>query len=368
MKRFFLPLLLSLPLWAQPQREWVESVPQETEQVLDDPHIRQTSEAWLELIEGAQSQLDLEFFYLRPPEAGHGQALAKVISAIEACPGRGVKVRVLVDDKFSRTYPQLVDRWQCRSGFEVRKLSFPVGVLHLKMMLADQRQLFLGSQNFDWTSLEHIRELGVLQTGEVGDFQAIFEDDWRRAAGQTVAAREVSGQAVFSPRPWHPQGNELDCLLQLLGQAQDSIALQVMTFGPLDPHSGERDDSLDQALRQAASRGVKVHLLVADWALRQKAAADYLKQLDQVDGIEVRVSRIPAWSQGEVAYARVAHCKYLLIDGEQGWMGTSNWEPGYFHHSRNAGIRFEEEGLAQSLRSYFERDWNGPYVRPIHTP
>ena len=358
---------LMLTCWASatPHREWVESVPSETEAVLDDPKLRQTAEVWLELVHGAKRQLDLEFFYLRPPENGQGKLLAEVIAAIEACPARGVKVRVLIDDKFSRTYPQLAQRWSALAGFEVRKLVFDQGVLHLKMMLADGEQVFLGSQNFDWTSLEHIRELGMLQRGEVTEYQRVFEDDWKRAAGESVAPWSARGPAVFSPLAWHPEGNELETLLSLLAQAKSSLDVQVMTLSPLDPHSGERDDSLDQALRQAAARGIRVRLLVADWALRQKTAADYLRGLAQVPGIEVRVSQIPPWSGGEVPFARVAHCKYLLIDESRGWMGTSNWEPGYFHHSRNAGVHFQEADLADSLRRYFERDWNGPYVKAL---
>src|SRR5690606_25076051 len=139
MKAWLLSFLLAVQALAAPlpTLELVESVPLETEAVLDDPEIRQTLEIWLELVQGARKSIDLEFFYLRHEP---GKALQPVVDALEAAAQRGVRVRVLVDSKFVKTYPELVERWSQTQGFAVRPINMAKlagGVQHAKMMVVD---------------------------------------------------------------------------------------------------------------------------------------------------------------------------------------------------------------------------------------
>ena len=54
--------------------------------------------------------------------------------------------------------------------------------------------------------------------------------------------------------------------------------------------------------------------------------------------IEVKLVTIPEWSGGFIPFARVIHAKYLVVDAEHSWLGTSNWSKDYFFKSRNVGI------------------------------
>ena len=366
-----------------PGIELVESIPLETERALDDPSIRQTQEVWLEMINGAKESLDLEFFYLRfEPKT----ALEPVVQAIEAAKARGVRVRVLVDSKFLITYPQLWERWS-GMGLELRKIKFASGVQHTKLMLVDRQQTFLGSQNFDFTSLTHIRELGVhlTQPELTSCYQQAFEQDWARAEGDTspsklspVTARfpvkmgDLELFPVFSPNDpqWNGGNPEELALVELLRSARERIDLQVMTYSPLVvTHPGDgplpkRYETLDIELRAAAARGVEVHLLVSDWGIKPPLLSP-LEALSTVPHLEIKVSHIPPWSGGDVPFARVGHSKYLVIDGQRGWLGTSNWEYSYFMTSRDMGLAFEGKSLAARLQAFFERDWDGPYVRHL---
>lgn len=366
-----------------PGIELVESVPLETEQALDDPAIRQTQEVWLEMVNGAKESLDLEFFYLRfEPKS----SLEPVVKAIEAAKARGVRVRVLVDAKFLITYPQLWERW-AGLGIELRKLKFASGVQHTKLMLVDGREVFLGSQNFDFTALSHIREVGlhITQPELESCYQQAFEHDWAVAEGDTsppklspVTARfpvkmgDLELFPVFSPNDpqWNAGNPEELALVELLRSARQRVDLQVMSYSPLvvsypgDGPLPKRYETLDIELRAAAARGVEVHLLVSDWGIKPPLLTP-LEALSTVPHMEIKVSHIPPWSGGDIPFARVGHSKYLVVDGARGWLGTSNWEYSYFMTSRDMGLAFEGKSLAGRLQAFFERDWNGPYVRNL---
>lgn len=126
-----------------------------------------------------------------------------------------------------------------------------------------------------------------------------------------------------------------------------------------------RDDTLDQALRRAAVRGVRVRMLISDWEAG-RPAMESLVSLSQVPGIEVRLSTVPEWSGGYVPFARVEHCKYLVVDSLFTWVGTSNWEPDYFHASRNVAVTLRNRPLALQARRVFEASWRAPTARPVH--
>ena len=140
--------------------ELVESVPIETS--LDLPGLRNTPEVWLEMIDGATSTIDIETFYF---SAGSGEdQLELVLKALEKASSRGVRIRALSDAGFHRTYPEVFGRLEQLSNIETRIIDAGKlwgGVVHAKFFIVDGKELFVGSQNWDWRALEHIHELGV---------------------------------------------------------------------------------------------------------------------------------------------------------------------------------------------------------------
>jgi phosphatidylserine/phosphatidylglycerophosphate/cardiolipin synthase-like enzyme len=61
----------------------------------------------------------------------------------------------------------------------------------------------------------------------------------------------------------------------------------------------------------------------------------------------------------------VVHAKYLVVDGEKAWIGTSNWERGYFHDSRNVGLIVDGRPFAQKLERFFQSGWTSRYAEPV---
>jgi hypothetical protein len=82
-------------------------------------------------------------------------------------------------------------------------------------------------------------------------------------------------------------------------------------------------------------------------------------------GVDVKVITIPPWSGGPIPFSRVSHAKYMVVDGERSWVGTSNWEGDYFFRSRNVGVVVEGAATARALSRVFDDGFAGAYAKPL---
>lgn len=362
----------------------VESWPVET--TLDHADIPDAWVVWPEMIRSARATLDIAEFYVTS-EKGH--RMEPVLQAVEAAGKRGVKVRILVDGKFYKTYPADVDRLKTLKGVEVRIWDVEAqmgGVLHAKYFLVDSRQAYVGSQNFDWRSLEHVQELGVRVSDEglTRVLQGVFDTDWSLAGGGDKAARApvpeggyglprtltlpggpIAVTPVASPTGWLPDETTWDLprLVQLIDSAKKTVRVQLLNYKTTDP-DGRYFADLEDALRRAAARKVQVEVLVSDWS-KKKWTIEGLQSLESLPGITVKLVTIPPWSGGFVDYARTVHAKYLVVDGERAWLGTSNWGYDYFYESRNVGFVVEGAPIAGQLDRFFTDLWQSPYAEQV---
>lgn len=356
--------------------ELVESAPVET--TLGSAELRDAAEVWLELVRGARRTIDAAHFYA---SNAPGSRLEPVVAAMEVALAQGVRVRFLAEKKFATVYPDTLARL-AKAGAEVRlfdQSGSTGGVLHAKSFVVDDEVGFLGSQNFDWRALEHIYELGALvrEPAVVRGMRAVFELDWASAAGATLPAASAASATlpaasaagaqvslVASPRDRLPPGVawELPRLVALIDGATRTVRMQALGYGAHDRDGAW--DELAAPLLRAAARGVKVQLLLADWALRPRSLGDLQRLLAGPHGghLEVRIVRVPPWSGGFLPYARVIHAKVLVADGARGYLGTSNWEKSYFYRSRNLGLVLDEPQLGAQLERFFLRAWDSPYA------
>lgn len=374
-------LLLAVLLACAPRATLAlyETAPVETS--LDHADLPEAWQVWGQAIGEAQARLDLAHFYASDQE---GSRLSPVIAAVEAAADRGVAVRFLADQKFQKTYPETLARLDARDGVEVRLLDLSQrtdGVLHAKYMLVDDA-VYLGSQNFDWRSLEHVQELGASldQPQAVAAFQDVFEADWALAGGaQAVAAKaaleapvvarfggeRVTVLPVFSPQGLLPDPDlwDLPRLIAMIDGAQRTVRVQMLTY-ETHIYGGGAFTELDAALRRAAGRGVQVELLVSHWNTRKSKLRD-IQELARVPGISVRFATIPEHSSGFIPFARVVHSKYLVVDGQHAWVGTSNWGGDYFYKSRNVGLLVDGAPFAARLDAFFLDLWGSPYTQAL---
>ena len=362
-------LLLLMPVAAD-QIELVESYPIETD--FDQPDIRQAQEVWLEQIGRAQKEILWQTFYLAHEK---GRATEPVIKALKKAAKRGVKVYLLVDEIFYNTYPETLDELAAIENIELRKSPFGRwmdGVMHAKAMFVDGRWGFIGSQNLDWRSLEHIRELGVLFDSPdlVACYSKVFWWEWEHTNDRKIPTELPAvdspmvgfGEAMifptFSPNKLTPKTATTDEkeIRHLLGKAKTSAKIALLSYSPVTRDGRHFYPAIDNSIRAAAVRGVKVQLLLAHW-VEKKDTLDHLLSLDKLKNVEIRACRIPEAKEGPIPFARVHHSKYLVVDGRRAWLGTANWGRGYFRQSRNYGLVMRGGEIPPRLDKLFDFDW-----------
>lgn len=366
--------------------ELVESIPEET--ILDNPNIRNTHEVWLEMINSAKYQINIEQFYITSEK---GEMLEDILNAIVDAAKRGVKVNIIVDSKFFQIYPDDVNWLEAQSPNITKHVidfgRLAGGIQHAKFFMIDTTEMFMGSQNFDWRAINQIHELGVRikVPAIVKMYNALFNSDWRYCElndgepwpkilpeDKYKTAYKVYDSyydtlvihPTMSPPPYILTDGLSDekNLIKMIGSAKENVCLQFLTYKTSLKSGGYY--VLDSALVKAAGRGVKVKLIVSDWSIGEFALGD-LKRLAEIPNIEVKYSSIPEWSGGHIPYARVEHLKIAVSDENMCWIGTANAEKSYFRNTRNVGIMVQNQKLASEVKYIFMKGWNGPYTHDI---
>ncbi len=342
----------------------VESWPLETS--LDHADIPDAKDVWVAMIDSARSSLDIAQFYMSDDPAGKPEgppsALGAVVAAVRRAAVRSVRVRVLVEDGFYAKYPELPDSLAKEKGISVRRIdgkrAFGGGILHAKYFVVDDREAYLGSQNFDYRSLSHIHELGVrsAEAHVVRSLEATFDRDFRVAGDEPPVVHALvppatGGVVTFaaSPKDALPDGVawDLPLLVERIRGAKHEILVQVLGYKAA-LRDGTPFDVLDRELRAAKARGVSVTLQVGHWHGKEPS----LLALRDV-GIRVRIVQVADHSSGQIPFARVIHAKYMVVDRARSWVGTSNWEGDYFLKSRNVGVFVEDAAFAERLAAVF---------------
>ncbi|WLI31257.1 phospholipase D-like domain-containing protein [Pseudomonas rhodesiae] len=365
-----------------PGFELVHTVPVDT--ALGTADLRQPGPVWIELFDGAKNTIDIGQFYA----ADHpGSVMDKVIDHLEAAGKRGVKIRFLMEEKgIKLSEGSTLERLRAIPNLTFRVLPYGQvsgGIIHAKYMIVDGRQAFVGSQNFDWRSLEHIHETGlrISDATVVGQVQAIFDQDWQ--AQQALAEHRpvplpTTGQApartgnylVASPQRYNPPGvsdSQLE-LPRLLAEAKKEVRVQLLDYAPLSygpDNTRPYYAVIDNAVRAAAARGVSIKLMVSNWNT-DKLELPYLKSLAVLPNVQIKIVTLPEAKQGFIPYARVIHSKTMEIDGQLAWVGTSNWLGGYLDNSRNLEVVMRSETMAKRVGDLHRQLWDGPYARALN--
>ncbi|KPW19823.1 Phospholipase D family protein [Pseudomonas cannabina pv. alisalensis] len=381
-------LLLGSPVahadFAIPGFELVHTVPVGTD--LHTPDLRAPGDVWRELFGAARERIDIEQFYVADQP---GSVMGKVLESLTAAGQRGVKIRFLLEEKgLKLSDPETLERLQAIPNLTLRVLPYArltgSGIIHAKFFVVDGQQAFIGSQNFDWRSLEHIHETGLRidEPTVVRQTQAVFDQDWLAQAaiadGKPVPVSVVppaSGSSsggnylVASPQRYNPSGvrdSETE-LPRLLAQAKSEVRVQLLDYAPLSYGPDKTRPYyavIDNALRSAAARGVSIKLMVSDWNTGMPEVA-YLKSLALVPNVQVRIVTLPMAAQGFIPYARVIHSKTMELDNQIAWVGTSNWLGGYLDNSRNLEVVMHDSKIATRIGLLHAQLWDGPYAQPI---
>jgi len=368
-----------------PGFELVQTSPAET--VLRNTDLRDPVTVWSEMFDNAKKEIVIgQFYAVTKP----GSAFEKVVERLAAAGQRGVKIRFLIDQKgVGLSEPATLERLKAIPNLELRILDFSKltgnGIIHAKYLVVDGKEAFIGSQNFDWRAFEHIHETGLRITDAkiVGEVLAVFNQDWRAQGllakggkvpevNKKVVAADYRQDAYLlaSPNKYNTRGigDSESGLPALLADAKTEVRVQLLDYAPVSyGPNGTRPyyAVIDNAVRAAANRGVKVKLMVSNWNLEMPAQA-YLKSLAVLPNVEIRVVTLPMSSSGFIPFARVIHSKTMVIDNQVAWVGTSNWAGGYMDLSRNFEVVMRNEKMAARLAATQEQIWTSPYAQPLN--
>lgn len=295
-----------------------------------------------------------------------GDIGAEFETALTEASSRGVKVKVLVDWIGGELGESKRERMRA-AGVEVRLYNPPrwydIGRFnnrtHRKLMVVDGRVGFIGgvgiadewrgnAQDPDHWRGTHFRVEGPVVT----QIQSAFIDNWLQTAGEplygdaflpavaAVDAADTSLAQVFSSSPLG--GAKSMQLLYLLSitAAERSIDLSAAYFVP--------DEVAIQALAEAASRGVRVRILLPG---------------EHMDSAVVRWASRASW--GPLLKAGVEiyeyrptmfHCKVMVVDGVWVSLGSSNFDARSFSINDETNLNVYDRGFAAEQAAVFEND------------
>ncbi len=368
----------------------VESSPAEVS--LDIPEIPNTRTVWKELIRSADQSIIMGLYYYT---SRNNTALYEIGKLLRERADKGVNVEVVSDTVFFDQYPDELKELAGHPNADVRILGLDErtgGVMHAKYFVVDDESYYVGSANFSWKALKHNRELGLAGTDpeQAEQITDVFEIDWQLAGPDSPDHQKVtndpnpsySDNLSADTPPWISRGtftavtasppklkperirSDRGTLVELIQSAQNEIFVDVFQYGLTSPYSESNLDELDFALRRAAQRGVRVNVLVSDWSLEEPQRS-HLESLDAMPKITVRAIGFPTHSSGYLSYARTSHPKMLLVDGQYAWVGSANWQPGYFSQSRNLGLVTNHSTATKDLKKFFLTAWTSAHAQKL---
>eukprot|EP01125_Pyxidicula_operculata_P005832 TRINITY_DN2035_c0_g1_i2.p1 TRINITY_DN2035_c0_g1~~TRINITY_DN2035_c0_g1_i2.p1 ORF type:complete len:235 (+),score=26.46 TRINITY_DN2035_c0_g1_i2:647-1351(+) len=183
--------------------------------------------------------------------------------------------------------------------------------------------------------------------------------------GETIKMYFASSPLKFNT----PQRtNDMDAIIGSIDRATTYLFASVMDYSPTTlyqpPSTAEYWGLLDDAFRRAAFRGVTVNILFGVWDHTDNRTYQYMKSLNQLENIVVKVIVIPQFSI-TIPYSRVDHSKFLVTDSEA-YITTSNWTPDYFLQTGGVSITLSESTSKSIVEEIVRRDWLSQYTLDLN--
>lgn len=291
-------------------------------------------------IDKAEEYVHFEFYI-----TSYDEASSPLWDALIRAHNRGVQVRVLIDHIGSRKYvgykplkKMLNDagiKWHLMLPLKPWKGQWQRPDLrnHRKIIVIDGAIAFSGSQNAihpAYNIKKNLKrgliwqDLSFSATGPiVEEFNAVFISDWYSETGELplseirthLQAQPGGSLAQVVPSgPGYETENNLRLINYLINNAEQRILICSPYFVP--------EETLLQALTSAALSGIDVSVIVTekgDQFLANMGQRSYYEQLLRA-GVKIKAYPGPT----------VLHSKFMLIDEEIAFIGSSNMDPRSF--------------------------------------
>ena len=315
-------------------------------------------------VDAARESVQLEFYIW-----GAGGGADDVVEATLRAARRGVRCRVLVDAQGSKAWLRGRDPARLReAGASVaaarpmRNLFDRIGRTdlryHRKIVVVDGHVGWTGSMNLvdpahfkqDAGVGRWVDSMARIQGPPCRLLSAIAATDWyvetgepiaevRRTTGWVAPAPEGSADLLVLPSgPGTSSDAIVQLVLQLLYAARREIVVTTPYFVP--------DESIQRALRGAATRGVAVHLIIparVDSLLVRHASRSFYEELLAAG------AHLHAFDGG------LLHTKSIVVDGELAMFGTANLDIRSLYLNFEVSLFVFDVAFATELRALQQR-------------
>jgi cardiolipin synthase A/B len=281
----------------------------------------------------------------------------------------GVQAHILIDNQGSQNIPAAIPAMMREAGchveffrrVEAQQVFLPWKLLkynyrnHRRVLVIDGRVGFTGGYGISeaWTgdgrTEDHWRETNARVEGPVVKYlQAAFTESWLETTGILLGGDgyfprleprgKISAQMVKSSPIGGSFQNYMLFLLSI-SSAKKSILITNSYFIP--------DDTMIEALLNAAARGVRVVVLVPgkiDHQITYRASrSNYGRML--LGGIQIFEYM-----------AALMHAKTMVVDGVWATVGSTNFDNRSFALNEELNLTVYDSGLAGRLEEAFEQD------------
>jgi len=182
--------------------------------------------------------------------------------------------------------------------------------------------------------LKWVAVCGILfaSLGNTGWTQTIFQ------IVETVPVETILEQSKL-PRA-------ADVWVEMIKSAKKTIDMETFYI------ANEKDEPLEKVIseiKSAAGRGVKVRIMIdGKFFERYKESANDFENIPNIT-----IKKIPFDKIG----GGVMHAKYFVVDGEDLFLGSQNFDWRALKHIHEMGVRVKHKELADMFLRVFETDW-----------
>ncbi len=260
---------------------------------------------------------------------------SSVISALEDAANQGRDVRVMLEPHplgFSATSVQeTLDKLKA-AGIKTNTSNPVFEYTHAKFMIIDSSTLFLMTANLTKAALGGSQSatnreylLDDTNSEDVQEAENIFSDDWSRTTPTLSDAN-----LIVSPV------NSRAKLLALINGAHSSLSIE---------NEEMQDQQIEDALAQAARRGVKVEVVLpapSGGSDSNGAGVAFLRNAN----VSVREDK-----------KLYIHAKIMIVDLGKAYVGSENFSSTSLDKNRELGMIVAESSIIQSLETTFMTDY-----------
>jgi phosphatidylserine/phosphatidylglycerophosphate/cardiolipin synthase-like enzyme len=274
-------------------------------------------------IQGADSSIDLVMYELEDQQAE---------SLLVGAEGRGVSVRVILDQAYARSENQAAYAYLDGHGVAVHWSSTQVDITHQKTMVVDGRTAYIMTGNLTSQYYSSTRDFTVVDT-DPADLDAIthtFDADFDGAATMPSPGDDL----VWSPGAASP-------LLAVINGAATRLLVE---------NEEMSDSAIVSALAAAARRGVGVEVCMTDsssWSSEFATLA--------AAGVQIRT-----YAPNAPLYI---HAKVILADpgsaGATVFIGSQNFSSTSLTENRELGVILHAPSVIAAIAPVLEQDLSG---------